>query len=230
LKSRGLGNSRALHDTLSHFRGGAFPSCPRPCTCPPCCCWPPRRPALAQKAEKTETKTTETKDDDSKRPPLPADRTITQSARIGGRVVTYKATVGTIPVRDDKGKEIGQVVYTAYTVPGGDVRRPVTFAFNGGPGASSVYLNMGAVGPKRVQFGAGRCPSDAPVTTDNPNSWLDFTDLVFIDPIGTGFSRSLVDEAETKKPSMPTTRTSNICPRSSMTGWSRRAGCARPNM
>jgi hypothetical protein len=114
----------------------------------------PDDPALAQKAEKTETKTTETKDDDSKRPPLPADRTITQSARIGGRVVTYKATVGTIPVRDDKGKEIGQVVYTAYTVPGGDVRRPVTFAFNGGPGASSVYLNMGAVGPKRVQFGA----------------------------------------------------------------------------
>jgi len=158
-------------------------------------------PAFAQKAEKTETKTTtETKDDDSKRPPLPADKTISQSARIGGRVINYKATVGKIPVRDDKGKEIGQVVYTAYTVPGGDVRRPVTFAFNGGPGAASVYLNLGAVGPKRVPFGAqGDAPSDAPVTTDNPNSWLDFTDLVFIDPVGTGFSRSLVDEAETKK-------------------------------
>ena len=156
-------------------------------------------PAFAQKAEKTETKTTtETKDDDSKRPPLPADKTISQSARIGGRVVNYKATVGKIAVRDDKGKEIGQVVYTAYTVPGGDVRRPVTFAFNGGPGASSVYLNMGAVGPKRVPFGAqGDAPSDAPIATDNPNSWLDFTDLVFIDPVGTGFSRSLVDEAET---------------------------------
>ena len=76
----------------------------------------------------------------------------------------------------------------------------MTFAFNGGPGASSVYLKMGAVGPKRVPFGVqGNAPSDAPVANDNPNSWLDFTDLVFIDPIGTGFSRSLVDEAATKK-------------------------------
>ena len=65
-------------------------------------------PAFAQKAEKTETKTTtETKDDDSKRPPLPADKTISQSARIGGRVINYKATIGKIAVRDDKGKEIG---------------------------------------------------------------------------------------------------------------------------
>ena len=141
------------------------------------------------------------KDKDSdKRPPLPDDKSVDQSATIGGRTIRYKATVGTIPVRDDSGKEIGQVVYTAYTVPGGGVDRPVTFALNGGPGASSVYLNMGAIGPKRVAFGdQGNAPSDSPVTTDNANSWLDFTDLVFIDPIGTGFSRSLVDPAETKK-------------------------------
>ena len=80
------------------------------------------------------------------------------------------------------------------------MNRPVTFAFNGGPAASSVYLNMGAVGPKRIQFGAqGNAPSDSTVTTDNQNSWLDFTDLVFIDPIGTGFSRSLIDADKTKK-------------------------------
>ena len=143
----------------------------------------------AKKAEET-----------TKRPPLPADRSIAQTARIGGRTIAYRATVGTITVRDDTGKEIGQVTYTAYTVSGRDPGRPVTFAFNGGPGAASVYLNLGAVGPKRVQFGAqGDAPSDAPIARDNPNSWLDFTDLVFIDPIGTGFSRSLVDEAETKK-------------------------------
>ena len=83
---------------------------------------------------------------------------------------------------------------------GGGAGRPVTFAFNGGPGAASVYLNLGAVGPKRVQFGAqGDAPSDMPVATDNPNSWLDFTDLVFIDPVGTGFSRSLVTPEETRK-------------------------------
>ena len=131
-------------------------------------------------------------------PPLPADRTIRQSATIGGRAISYDATIGKITVRDDKGKAIGEVVYTAYTVPGAN--RPVTFAFNGGPGASSVYLNMGAVGPKRVQFGAeGDSPSDAPIAGDNANSWLDFTDLVFIDPVGTGFSRSLIDEEKTKK-------------------------------
>lgn len=133
-------------------------------------------------------------------PPLPADKTVKQSATIGGKSIAYDATVGTIPVRDAKGKKIAEVVYTAYTVPGGDADRPVMFAFNGGPGASSVYLNMGAVGPKRVQFGAeGDVPSDPAVATDNPNSWLDFTDLVFIDPVGTGFSRSLVDKDESRK-------------------------------
>ncbi|MCC2977789.1 peptidase S10 [Sphingomonas sp. PL-96] len=156
--------------------------------------------AHAQSAETTTTVEKKQAEDEGKPPALPADRTINQSARIGGRSLAYKATVGTIPVRDAKGKEIGQVTYTAYTVPGRDPQRPVTFAFNGGPGAASVYLNLGAIGPKRVQFGAqGDAPSDAPIATDNPNSWLDFTDLVFIDPVGTGFSRSLVDEAETKK-------------------------------
>lgn len=152
-------------------------------------------------AQEKQVATTEKKVDGAiDLPPLPADKTIRQSAIIGGRTVAYDATVGAISVRDAKGKEIGQVVYTAYIVPNGGVSRPVTFALNGGPGASSVYLNMGAVGPKRVQFGAqGNSPSDSPVTTDNPNSWLDFTDLVFIDPVGTGFSRSLVDEDATKK-------------------------------
>jgi carboxypeptidase C (cathepsin A) len=157
--------------------------------------------ATAQaQADKTTTTVEKKIEDGPKLPPLPADRTITQTARIGGRTISYKATVGTITVRDDKGKEIGQVVYTAYVVPGGGPARPVTFAVNGGPGAASVYLNMGAIGPKHVQFGAqGNAPSDAPVAIDNANSWLDFTDLVFIDPIGTGFSRSLVDADATKK-------------------------------
>ena len=78
--------------------------------------------------------------------------------------------------------------------------RPVTFAFNGGPGASSVYLNFGAIGPKHVRAGnEGDSPSDPATLMDNPGTWLDFTDLVFIDPIGTGFSRSLVPEADAKK-------------------------------
>jgi carboxypeptidase C (cathepsin A) len=157
-------------------------------------------PIAAQEKQVTTTTQQQKVEDAIQFPPLPADKTVRQSARIGGRAIAYDATVGTLSVRDEKGKEIGQIVYTAYTVPGADYRRTVTFAFNGGPGASSVYLNLGAIGPKRVQFGAqGDAPSDLPVATDNPNSWLDFTDLVFIDPIGTGFSRSLVDEAATKK-------------------------------
>ena len=69
-----------------------------------------------------------------------------------------------------------------------------------GPGAASVYLNLGAIGPKRVNFGAeGQSPSDPATLTDNPGTWLDFTDIVFIDPIGTGFSRSLVSPEESKK-------------------------------
>jgi carboxypeptidase C (cathepsin A) len=104
-------------------------------------------------------------------------------------------------VRDERGRKVAEVVFTAYTLDGPrDPRRPVTFAFNGGPGAASVYLNLGAIGPKRLQFGAqGDSPSDPPNLSDNPGTWLDFTDLVFIDPVGTGFSRSLVPLDETRR-------------------------------
>ena len=79
--------------------------------------------------------------------------------QLDGKTLNYTATVGTLPVFDKDGKKIAEVVFTAYIVEGHD--RPVTFAFNGGPGASSVYLNLGAIGPKRVQFGdQGDSPSD----------------------------------------------------------------------
>src|ERR1700723_3319064 len=131
-------------------------------------------------------------------PPLPADAHVEQSIQLGGKTLHYTVTVGALPVRDGEGKVAGQVVYTAYTVDGEN--RPVTFALNGGPGASSVFLNFGAIGPKHLKAGnEGDSPSDPTSLTDNPGTWLDFTDIVFIDPIGTGFSRSLVDEAETKK-------------------------------
>lgn len=131
-------------------------------------------------------------------PPLPADAHVTQTAKVDGRTLKYTVTVGALPVRDDKGKVTGEVVFTAYTMAGKD--RPVTFALNGGPGASSVYLNLGAIGPKKVDFGVeGDNPSDPAALHDNPGSWLGFTDLVFIDPIGTGFSRALVDDKQATK-------------------------------
>src|SRR5580658_7846823 len=86
------------------------------------------------------------KDDDIKLPPFPADKTVRQSIHLGGRELKYDATIGSLPVLDEKGKTIASVMFTAYTVPGAN--RPVTFALTGGPGASSVYLNLGAIGPK----------------------------------------------------------------------------------
>lgn len=117
---------------------------------------------------------------------------------VDGKTLKYTVTVGALPVRDKDGKVAGEVVTTAYTVDGDN--RPVTFALNGGPGASSVYLNFGAIGPKHLQAGnEGDSPSDPTSLTDNPGTWLDFTDLVFIDPVGTGFSRATVPEADAKK-------------------------------
>ena len=130
-------------------------------------------------------------------PPLPPDAHVDQAIQINGKALKYTATVGTIPVYAKDGKKSADVVFTAYVMEGRD--RPVTFAFNGGPGAASVFLNLGAIGPKRVPFGdQGDSPSDTPALQDNPGTWLDFTDLVFIDPVGTGFSRSDLDAAATK--------------------------------
>lgn len=144
---------------------------------------PAEKPAVAEK---------------SALPPLPAETHVEQQIELGGKTLRYTATVGAWPVRDREGKEAGQVVTTAYTVAG--TNRPVTFLLNGGPGAASVYLNLSAIGPKHMRAGnEGDSPSDAPVLTDNQGTWLDFTDLVFIDPVGTGFSRALVPEEQAKK-------------------------------
>src|SRR6185295_10565654 len=126
-------------------------------------------------------------------PPLPAAAHVDQTMQLEGRTLKYVATIEALPVYDAAGKKIGEVVLTSYTMDGAD--RPVTFALNGGPGASSVYLNFGAIGPKRVPFGdEGDSPSDPSALGDNPGTWLDFTD-----PIGTGFSRSLVVPDQTKR-------------------------------
>ncbi len=144
-------------------------------------------------------------------PPLPADASVAQTVTVNGRMLHYTANVGVIPVysRIDPAKpevKTAEVVVTSYTLdgdkgaPADRSDRPVTFAMNGGPGASSVYLNLGAIGPKHIQFAEqGDSPSDPPRLSDNPGTWLPFSDLVFIDPVGTGFSRSLVAPADTKK-------------------------------
>jgi carboxypeptidase C (cathepsin A) len=130
-------------------------------------------------------------------PPLPGEAHVDQTIQLDGKPLKYSATVGTLPVYGKDGKKSADVVFTSYTVDGRD--RPVTFALNGGPGAASVYLNLGAIGPKRVAFGdQGDSPSEATLT-DNPGTWLDFTDLVFVDPVGTGFSRSYLSADDTRR-------------------------------
>jgi carboxypeptidase C (cathepsin A) len=159
--------------------------------------------AVAQEAKPAPTPApSEAKDKDKdktadKPAPLPADAHVAQTMQLEGKTLHYTVTVGNLPVNDHD-KKIGEVVFTAYTMEGQD--RPVTFALNGGPGAASVYLNFGAIGPKHLEFGMeGDSPSDPTKLIDNPGTWLDFTDLVFIDPVGTGYSRSLVPADESKK-------------------------------
>ena len=116
--------------------------------------------------------------------------------RIGDKDISY-ATIADWLVLRDRDTPKGELFHVAYLADESGSRgpdRPITFVFNGGPGAASAYLHVGAVGPRRVVFGPNGEVTAPPATlTDNQESWLAWTDLVFIDPIGTGFSRGVKD-------------------------------------
>jgi carboxypeptidase C (cathepsin A) len=123
------------------------------------------------------------------------------SITVNGKVVNYSATTGYMPIKSEDGKVRAKIFYVAYTKDNsGDItKRPVTFTFNGGPGSSSVWLHMGVIGPKRIVMSDKGDALKPPYSyVDNEFSWLDQSDLVFIDPVGTGFSRAVngVDRAE----------------------------------
>lgn len=122
---------------------------------------------------------------------LPPPATIKRTLETGDRKREYEVTAGAIVLRNDDGEPMAEVGYVAYVLKDdAQAERPVTFAFNGGPGAASAYLHFGVLGPQRLSFGnTGDGPSTPPRLVDNPETWLDFTDLVFIDPVGTGYSR-----------------------------------------
>jgi carboxypeptidase C (cathepsin A) len=112
---------------------------------------------------------------------------------IDGRPLKYKATAGQLPLKDDSGKTRAKVFFIYYErIDVGDAAdRPVAFVFNGGPGAASVWLHLGTAGPKKVHLPEDGAPPAPPFRLeDNPYTWLSFTDLCFIDPVGTGFSRA----------------------------------------
>jgi carboxypeptidase C (cathepsin A) len=123
--------------------------------------------------------------------------------RIGSRDLAYTSTCGQMPIRNDKGELTARLFFTAYTVdqPEGASPRPLTIAFNGGPGSSSVWLHMGGLGPKRVRMlEDGGMPKPPFELVDNEFTWLDATDIVFVDPVDTGYSRATSEEhAKTAK-------------------------------
>jgi carboxypeptidase C (cathepsin A) len=111
------------------------------------------------------------------------------SIQVGGQTINYTATAGMMPIKNREGEVEARMFFTSYVVDG--PRRPLTFSFNGGPGSASVWLHMGAIGPKRVKMNAdGTMPAPPYQLVDNEATWLAKSDLVFIDPVGTGYSRA----------------------------------------
>lgn len=130
---------------------------------------------------------------------LPPDSTTRQTLALPGRSLTFTATAGSIRLFDDKGEPQADIATTAYVLDGADPRtRPVTFLFNGGPGASSAWLQFGAAGPWRLAIDAA-ASSASPDLLPNAETWLDFSDLVFIDPVGTGYSRFVASGEDARK-------------------------------
>lgn len=121
---------------------------------------------------------------------LPADSVTEHELTIGGQKIAYTATAGTLDLFGQDGTQTGAIFYTAYVARDSRPDRPLTFAFNGGPGAASAFLHLGLVGPKVLDFGPNERNGANAKLVDNPQSWLDFTDLVLIDPIDTGWSRT----------------------------------------
>src|SRR5467141_721088 len=133
-------------------------------------------------------------------PPAEEPPVVTKhSINVGGKELRYTATVGMMPIKNRDGETEARIFFMAYTLDGVSDRqkRPLTFSFNGGPGSASVWLHLGALGPKRVPMNPdGTMPAPPYQLIDNEQTWLNQTDLVFIDPVGTGYSRVVRPEAQ----------------------------------
>ena len=119
---------------------------------------------------------------------MPGDAVTEHSIDTPAGKLSYTATAGTFSLFDQSGERSAAIFYTAYVAKPNNPDRPVTFVFNGGPGAGSAFLNLGLVGPRIAAFGKGYDGASVHLV-DNPDTWLAFTDLVLIDPVGAGWSR-----------------------------------------
>ena len=127
-----------------------------------------------------------------------SDSVTHHTMELPGRTLHFSATAGTVRLQTDKGAPRADIAFIAFQLDGADpATRKLTFVLNGGPGFASGWLNVGAVGPWRIPFAGG--PSAPAALLPNPDTWLDFTDLVFIDAADTGFSRILGNEDEGRK-------------------------------
>lgn len=152
---------------------------------------------MSDETEKKETAAPEADSDKAKKAEPPPPIVTQHEMTVNGRTLKYTVTTGMMAMKATGGENDGEILanifYMAYTLdePERGPQRPLTFAFNGGPGSASVWLHLGALGPKRVQMQAeGWMPAPPYKLVDNEHTWLDQTDLVFIDPVGTGFSRA----------------------------------------
>ncbi|MDX1981662.1 MAG: peptidase S10 [Bryobacteraceae bacterium] len=126
------------------------------------------------------------------KPAVRPEKTVTRehTIAVGTRSLAYTSTAGFLPLHNDKNEPEAHIFYTAYVLKDAPQGRPVTFCFNGGPGSGSLWLHLGAIGPRRVPMNDdGSMPPPPYRLADNPDTWLDQSDLVFIDPVGTGYSR-----------------------------------------
>ena len=138
----------------------------------------------------------EAKSDASQLPPASITH---HTIKVGGVPLDYTAEAGTLALPGSGGKTAANIFYVAYTRDPKNTKRPLTFVFNGGPGAAATYLHLGGIGPRVVEVNAkGELQGPPPALGDNPRTWLDMTDLVFVDPVGTGYSRASEAKDEEK--------------------------------
>jgi carboxypeptidase C (cathepsin A) len=121
--------------------------------------------------------------------------------KVGSKTLKYTVTTGMMPIKNRDGDTEARMFFMAYTLDGvsNAAERPLMFSFNGGPGSASVWLHLGALGPRRVKMmDDGMMPPPPYQLVDNDHTWLEFTDLCFIDPVGTGYSRAAKQELNQK--------------------------------
>ena len=155
----------------------------------------------AQETHEKETKTVEKEKPAEPAPPAPKEESSVtdHTTKLDGQSIPYKATAATILLKNEKDEHTALIYYTAYTRSDAkdSCQRPISFVYNGGPGSASVWLHMGCIFPRRViTVNADATPPAPYKLADNTNRLLDKTDLVFIDPVGTGFSRAVGKAAE----------------------------------